>query len=49
MSLNYTVYQLFDELRRYQLKMAWDLNLKARLAGAQDLQDAEDWMQDLHP
>lgn len=47
--LNYTVYQLFDELKRYQLKMAWDLNLKARLAGAQDLQDAEDWMQDLHP
>ena len=47
--LNYTVYQLFDELKRYQLKMAWDLNLKARLAGAQDLEDAEDWMQDLHP
>lgn len=46
--LNYTVYQLFDELKRYQLKMAWDLNLKARLAGAQDLEDAEDWMQDLH-
>ena len=46
--LDYTVYQLFDELKRYQLKLAWDLNLKARLAGAQDLQDAEDWMQDLH-
>ena len=46
--LNYTVYHLFDELKRYQLKMAWDLNLKARLAGAQDLEDAEDWMQDLH-
>lgn len=46
--LNYTVYQLFDELKRYQLKIAWDINLQARMAGAQNLQDAEDWMQDLH-
>lgn len=46
--LNYTVYQLFDELKRYQLKLAWDINLKAKLAGAQDLKDAEDWMKDLH-
>lgn len=46
--LNYTVYQLFDELKRYQLKLAWDINLKARMAGAQDLKDAEDWMKDLH-
>ena len=46
--LNYTVYQLFDELKRYQLKLAWDINLQARMAGAQDLKDAEDWMQDLH-
>ena len=35
--LNYTVYQLFDELKRYQLKLAWDINLQARMAGAQDL------------
>lgn len=46
--LNYTVYQLFDELKRYQLKLAWDINLKARMAGAQDLKDAEDWMKDFH-
>lgn len=46
--LNYTVYQLFDELKRYQLKLAWDINLQARMAGAQDLKDAEDWMKDLH-
>lgn len=46
--LNYTVYQLFDELKRYQLKLAWDINLQARMVGAQDLKDAEDWMKDLH-
>ena len=46
--LNYTVYQLFDELKRYQLKLAWDINLQARLAGAQDLQEVEDWMKDIH-
>lgn len=47
--LEYTVYQLFDELKRYQLKIAWDIHLKAQLAGAQDLQDVEDWMKDIHP
>ena len=47
--LNYTVYQLFDELKRYQLKLAWDIHLKAQLAGAQNLQEVEDWMKDLHP
>lgn len=46
--LDYTVYQLFDELKRYQLKVAWDLTLKARMAGAKDMKDAEDWMKDLH-
>lgn len=46
--LNYTVYQLFDELRRYQLKIAWDMTANARLAGASDIKDAEDWMKDIH-
>ena len=47
--LNYTVYQLFDELKRYQLKLSWDIHLKAQLAGAQNLQEVEDWMKDIHP
>lgn len=46
--MNYTIYQLFDEFKRYQLKLNWEITLKARLAGAKDVQDAEDWMEDIH-
>lgn len=46
--LNYTVYQLFDEFKRYQLKLNWDIHLKAQMAGAKDLKDVDDWMEDIH-
>lgn len=46
--LNYTVYQLFDEFHRYELKMQADFNFQARMAGAQDLPEIEDWMKDIH-
>lgn len=46
--MQYTVYQLFDEFQRYQLKMGYDIFLKARLAGASDLKEPEDWMKDIH-
>ena len=45
--LNYTIYQLLDEYKRFQLKNAYDINIKARLAGATDLEDPEDWLEDL--
>jgi hypothetical protein len=47
--MRYTVFQLYDQYKRYQLWSVADTNLKARLAGAQDLDDPEDWRQDLHP
>jgi hypothetical protein len=46
--MKYTVYQLFDEFQRYQLKMAHDVFFKARLAGAKDMKEPEDWMKDIH-
>ena len=46
--LNYTIYQLFDEFKRYQLKVSWDIHLKAQLAGAKDLKEVDDWMEDIH-
>ena len=46
--MKYTVYQLFDEFQRYQLKTGYDIFLKARLAGASDLKEPEDWMKDIH-
>lgn len=46
--MDYTVYQLYDEFERYELKMAYDIFFKARLAGAQDMKQPEDWMKDIH-
>lgn len=46
--LNYTIYQLYDEFKRNELKMGYDIYLKAKMAGAQDLKEVEDWMQDIH-
>lgn len=45
--LNYSVSQLEEAFQRFILLTKWDINLKARLAGATDLEDAEDWMQEI--
>ena len=46
--LNYTMYQLLDEFKRAQLKMNHDMYIQAKMAGAKDLKEVEDWMQDIH-
>ena len=46
--LNYTVFQLKDQYDRYLLKMTFDMNMKARLAGAKDVKDGKYWMDDVH-
>lgn len=46
--MKYTVYQLFDEFQRFELKMAYDIHFQARMAGAKDLKEPDDWMKDLH-
>lgn len=46
--MKYTVYQLFDEFQRYQLKVSYDVYFKARMAGAKDMKEPEDWMKDIH-
>ena len=46
--LNYTTYQLFDEFKRYELKSGHDIYVQAKMAGAKDLKEVEDWMQDIH-
>lgn len=47
--MNYTVYQIRDEMTRFQLKEAFDMNIKARLAGAKDVEEVDNWMKELHP
>lgn len=47
--MDYTVYQINDEFKRFQKKVSWDMNISARLAGATDLDDVDNWMEDIHP
>ena len=45
--MQYTVYQLYDEFQRFQLKTQWDAYIQARIAGAQNLDEVDNWMIDL--
>jgi hypothetical protein len=46
--LDYTVYQLFDQIKRYELKTSYEIYIEAKMAGAKDIKDPEDWMKDIH-
>ena len=46
--VNYTIYQLFDEFTRFNLKQQSDMYIQAKMAGAKDLQEVENWMKDIH-
>lgn len=46
--MQYTVYQLMDEFDRMQAKINFDMTMKAKLAGAKDVKDVMNWMDDLH-
>lgn len=43
--LQYTVYQLQNEMRRFRMKTTYDIHLQARMAGAQNLQEVKNWME----
>lgn len=46
--LNYTIFQLFDEFKRFELKEAYDQFVRARLAGAEKIKEPSHWMKDLY-
>lgn len=46
--MEYSVYQIKDEFKRFQLKVQHDHYFSAKLAGAQDLEEVENWMGDIH-
>jgi hypothetical protein len=46
--LQYTVYQLFDEFERFELKQKFDINLQTKLAGGKIEEEADNWMKDIH-
>lgn len=46
--LNHTVFQITDMFKRFQKYQSFDINLKARMAGAIDLDEVDNWMDDLY-
>ena len=46
--MNYTVYQLYDEFQRFELKQNFDIYLQAKMAGAKDMEEVDNWMKEIH-
>lgn len=45
--LQYTVYQLIDQFRRFMAKDNYDLYIKLKIAGAKDLDEVKNWKESL--
>lgn len=45
---NLTLYQIYDLMERYTLYLNWDLDIRARMAGAKAEKPLEDWMKNIH-
>lgn len=43
-----TVYQLYDLIERYNLYLNWDIDIRARMAGAKVDKPIENWMKQIH-
>lgn len=46
--MHLTMFQLYDLVERYMLNTNWDLYVKQRLAGAEGVQEPENWMKPIH-
>ncbi len=44
--MGYTVYQLFDQFKRFERQYSYDMWRQAKLAGAEGLQDVQSWLTD---
>ena len=46
--MDLTMYQLYDLVERYQLYINWDIDIRARLAGAKPDDHPDNWMKNIH-
>ena len=46
--MDYSVYQLRAEFKRFQKKQEFDFYIQAKMAGAKDLEDVDNWMDEIH-
>ena len=47
-ALSLTIYQLYDLIERYHLYLNWDIDIRARMAGANGDKPVENWMKQIH-
>ena len=45
---NLTMFQLYDLVERYNLYIAWDIDLRSRLAGGKPDRHPDNWMKNIH-
>ena len=43
-----TIYQLYDLVERFNLYLAWDLDIRSRLAGGKPDKHPDNWMKNIH-
>ena len=46
--MNLTMFQLYDLVERYMLYINWDMDIRARLAGAKPESQPDNWMKNIH-
>ena len=46
--INLTVYQFYDLIERYSRYINWDIDIRARMAGAKGDSELENWMESIH-
>ena len=46
--MQYTVYQIINEFERFRMKQDFDIYIQAKMAGAKDLEEVKNWMEDIH-
>lgn len=46
--MNLTMFQLYDLVERYALYNAWDIDVRARMAGAKMDKEPDNWMKSIH-
>lgn len=47
-SMDYNLFQLFDQVERYNAYVEWDTDLRVRLAGGKPDKQVESWMRNLY-
>lgn len=46
--MDLTMYQMYDLVERYQLYINWDIDIRARMAGAKIESQPDNWMKNIH-